>query len=207
MALPTSGTLTLQQIYAEFGAPAGTRLTQLVRGGAYVPNNATNAGVPTAPPITLRDFLGASNVPPVVINNHTITGYQTDEVNDSPPPPVIWTGASASYRLDPDGSAHGIWTTGAIAGDKNEISYAGEWAPGASGAEFDAFVTLVSGSLDAASDAITGVWVNLGTAREWEHDHFGPGSSTAVITVSIRPAGGGATLDTATITLTGARPS
>lgn len=62
MTLPASGQIDILQILAEFGAPVGTPLTSMVRGGAYVPNTAQNAGVPTAPPISCTDFYGASAV-------------------------------------------------------------------------------------------------------------------------------------------------
>lgn len=62
MTIPVSGPISLLQIYAEFGAPVGTPLTAMVRGGAYVANNAGNAGVPTAPPISMNNTRGASGV-------------------------------------------------------------------------------------------------------------------------------------------------
>lgn len=65
MPLPSSPPIDLLAVYTEFGAPVGTPLTALVRGGAYVPDTPTNAGVPTAPPIDLLDFLGASAVDPL----------------------------------------------------------------------------------------------------------------------------------------------
>jgi hypothetical protein len=65
MALPTSGNLSLSQVRTEFGAPSTAPLSAFVRGGAYVPNTAANAAVPTAPPIKLRDLLGASATPPL----------------------------------------------------------------------------------------------------------------------------------------------
>lgn len=204
MALPSSGTLTLQQVYAEFGAPDGTRLSQLVRGGAYVPNTPTNSGVPAAPPISLRDFLGAAAGSLVNINNYTITGFQYPEPNPVPPPPFIYDTAVATYQLKNDGTAHAIATDGTGVAATTDTPIAGEWAPGATGANYDVRVTLISGTLDGGGSA-TGVWLNLGTTRAWSHSHSSAGSSSGVIQVEIRPAGGGATLDTATITLTGSR--
>lgn len=37
-------------------------MTSLVRGGAYVANTGPNAGVPTAPPLSLSSFFGGSGV-------------------------------------------------------------------------------------------------------------------------------------------------
>lgn len=64
MALPSSGPISLLQIYAEYGAPIGTPLTAMVRGGAYVPNTAPNMGIPTSPPINLQHFYGGSGSSP-----------------------------------------------------------------------------------------------------------------------------------------------
>lgn len=60
MALPSSGSITLDQIRSEFGAPAGTALHDLVRGGAYVPVIANTIGIPSSPPISMQDFYGTS---------------------------------------------------------------------------------------------------------------------------------------------------
>lgn len=51
-------------IYTEFGAPLGTLLTAMVRGGAYVSNGSNfpgTVGIPSAPPISLLDFANKSN--------------------------------------------------------------------------------------------------------------------------------------------------
>lgn len=65
MALPSSHPITLGQVCTEFGAPTTARLGLFVRGGSYVPNTTTNAGVPTAEPITLGDLLGAAEYTPM----------------------------------------------------------------------------------------------------------------------------------------------
>lgn len=67
MALPTSGNLSLSQVRTEFGAPVTTPLSAFLRGGAWVPDTAANAGAPTALPISLRQLLGAS-----AIVNHSV---------------------------------------------------------------------------------------------------------------------------------------
>lgn len=65
MTLPASPPITLTQIQDEFGAPRGTGITAFVRGGAWVPNNAPNLSVPTAPPIGLLSLLGAQKYTPM----------------------------------------------------------------------------------------------------------------------------------------------
>lgn len=89
MTLPTSGNLSLADIIAEFGAPANTKLSQLVRGGAYVPDTPANAGVPTAVPISLRDFLGASAVS-IVVSSSPANVYVYN--NSSNPGGVLLSG-------------------------------------------------------------------------------------------------------------------
>ena len=61
MALQDDPPLALSEIETEFEAPVGTPLSQFLRGGPFVPESATNAGVPTALPIAMLDLLGAAN--------------------------------------------------------------------------------------------------------------------------------------------------
>jgi len=61
MALQTSGTITLNDIRAEFDITDSVTLSDLYRGGGIVPNTATNSDVPTSGTIKLSDFYGASN--------------------------------------------------------------------------------------------------------------------------------------------------
>lgn len=58
MAVPGSAPIGISDIVAEFGGPGG--LTDYVRGGPYVPNIPANNGVPTAAPLDVLDFLGAT---------------------------------------------------------------------------------------------------------------------------------------------------
>ena len=57
MALPSSGTITLQQIATEFGGDAPHSLSEYYRGGAYTTSN--NTSVPTSGAISLSNFYGA----------------------------------------------------------------------------------------------------------------------------------------------------
>lgn len=59
MALPSSGSLTLAQIQAEFGGSNPISLSEYYRGGAYVTSN--NTSVPTSGAISLSNFYGAVN--------------------------------------------------------------------------------------------------------------------------------------------------
>lgn len=62
MALPGSGTITIDDLRTEFGATGTRGLADFYRGGAFVPDTPTNAGVPTSGTISLDDFYGASAV-------------------------------------------------------------------------------------------------------------------------------------------------
>lgn len=53
MALPGSGTITLNDIKAEFGATGTRGLVEFYRGGAFVPSTSANASVPTSGAISL----------------------------------------------------------------------------------------------------------------------------------------------------------
>lgn len=57
MALPSSGTITLNDIKTEFGGSTPVQLSDYYRGGAYVTTNNTN--VPTSGAISLSNFYGA----------------------------------------------------------------------------------------------------------------------------------------------------
>lgn len=176
-----SSTPDMLELYAEFAAPLGTPLTSLVRGGAYVPDSPANAGVPTAPPIGLLQFIGAS-ASTVVITNRGIT----DSV-------ISPTDADAGFRLASSGQAQelrGLGTT----------NVSGQWLLSGSAGSYEVFCTVNSGSLSSGS---SGVWENLGTTREWHRTRLSNivGTDTCVITLQIRPAGGGAVLATAQITL------
>lgn len=56
MAIPGSGTITLAQIQAEFGGSGTIGLNEYYRGGSYVPNWTSNAGIPTSGLISLNQF-------------------------------------------------------------------------------------------------------------------------------------------------------
>lgn len=81
MTLPSSPPISMDQVLAEFGAPAGTPLHAFVRGGAYVPNITSNSSVPTAPPITLHQLCGASAYQSPVISGPTLVNFYGAQAN------------------------------------------------------------------------------------------------------------------------------
>ena len=61
MALPSSGTLSINDIVGEFGGSAPHSLSEYYRGGNFVPDSATNSDVPTSGQINISDFYGAAS--------------------------------------------------------------------------------------------------------------------------------------------------
>lgn len=92
MALPGSGTLTLEMIRAEFGGGYPIALSQYYRGGGLVPNTGTNAAVPTSGAISVSNFYGAANYTPMSLgksgdaygsNFTTVAGGNVSVTTDS----------------------------------------------------------------------------------------------------------------------------
>lgn len=199
MALPNSPPISINQICTEMQAPIGTPITSLVRGGAYTPNSSLNAAVPTAPPISVLDFLGASKLF-VSISDHSIVGYQQSEENPDPPPAVVWDNGSATFHILNTGQARGLGSNGDNGTGTNEF-YAGEWLVSGGASDFEVRATLVSGTLNSGT---LDTWLNCGTSRSWNKFYAGVGGQTCVLTIELRPVGG-AVMDSATITLLATR--
>ena len=71
MALPGSGTLSIQDIADEFGGIAPHSLSEYYRNGAYV--GSSNTGVPTSGTISLSDSYGASAAIVVTVTEGSVT--------------------------------------------------------------------------------------------------------------------------------------
>lgn len=67
MTLPLTLPISIKDLETEFSAPAGTPFSAFVRNGAYVPTNSDNLSIPTALPLKMTDFYGASATIPVVL--------------------------------------------------------------------------------------------------------------------------------------------
>ena len=115
MALPSSPPITLAQICAEFGAPAGTPLSAFVRGGAYVSNTTPNAGVPTALPISLLDLLGARLAPPLIASAGPATVYGSAEVGY----PIVTSSTCTATATGGEGPISYAW--GHVSGDASIV--------------------------------------------------------------------------------------
>ncbi len=101
--------------------------------------------------------------------------------------------ANATFTLQSDGRASGTGT----ATPSEAASYI--WLDSGVGSLYDVNATLSSGSTPTGS--AVGSWLSLGTTRSWTASQTVPGVETCVLSVAIRPAGGGATITTKSITL------
>lgn len=94
--------------------------------------------------------------------------------------------SGASYFLNSDGTADFQRTVG------TDGTYAGEWAPyvipAAVAAQYEAVVSLVSGTLSVGAAGT----FNLGTSRQWGITAGAGATKSCTISVTIRYAGGGA---------------
>lgn len=181
MALPASPPISMAQIYAEFGG-AGQPLTAFVRGGAYVPNTGTNAGVPTAPPIDLLDFLSASASQPVYLQNATRNANNANANATA----ELRFGASQVQSRANGGALNNLFT----------------WLISGARADYEVRWTVISG---LPSSGPTGTWTNLGSDVVWTLIRTAAGTISASGTVEIRPAGGGAVMASAVFTLNATR--
>lgn len=64
-SLQSTGPISLQDVYTEFGGTTPIQLSAYYRGGALVPDTPANSAIPTSGAIKLSDFYGASNNIPI----------------------------------------------------------------------------------------------------------------------------------------------
>lgn len=119
--------------------------------------------------------------------------------------PTLIAASYTHYRLDPLDAqatfamfADGRVTSTGSASPPEAASY--PWLTSGEGADYEVNATLSSGSTPSGS--AVGSWLALSTNRSWSIARTTPGMSTCTLSVAIRPAGGGSTITTKTITLT-----
>lgn len=185
MALPASPPISLSDICTEFAAPPTTPLGSFLRGGAYVADTPANAGVPAALPISIADLLGASSGGgggggSVNLADHALFSARGAGI------------ASVTYQFNAAGTVQ--WAEA----PSNSGTYAGEWLLSGSAASYEVRVT------GASSTVLTGIagsiWQNA--AANWSAvlSTGAPGTTLfEILSVDIRPAGGGATLASAAV--------
>lgn len=99
--------LSLASARAVFGAPPGTPLHDLRRGGPWVPNIAANNNVPTSGPIRLAQLVGATNYQAIVISGPT--SYNFGTILGATPPKTLVRNPGMSISGG-NGSAGATWT-------------------------------------------------------------------------------------------------
>ena len=80
MALPPSGTLSLNDITGEFGGPGSPSLGDYYAGGSYVPSgtSGTNGPVPTNGTISIANFYGTSAAISIELTAGSYASYDQD---------------------------------------------------------------------------------------------------------------------------------
>lgn len=176
-----SNPISQASIMAEFGGGYPFVLGNYRRGAGIVPVHSGTAGIPTGYPISFQDFLGKSAVG-VVLSN-TSQSQNTVAPNN------------AFARLE--------FTSSIVQGRVTNLSGAVNtkftWNIGGSAASYEIRAVYASGTSPAGSALNT--WHASNSNTGWHLQQSTNGSSSGTFTVEIRPAGGGATLATATFSL------
>lgn len=171
MALPTSGPLSLSDIQGEFGGSNPISLNEYYAGGGLVPSgtSGTNGPVPTSGTISISNFYGTSNVPPLSVSannvSETFFGFSpSGSVNSSAQSPgttpsggaspytYAWTHLSTSGGSTPSISSstaqNPFWTATVSDGDPSISTWR---------------VTVTDNAAQTASDDITVTltWTNI----------------------------------------------
>lgn len=164
------------------GAPVSLLGLRRAPNGA-TPNTGPNAGVPQNAPIGLLSLAGATGTTPPSVN---IVGGTLQSITISP------TDSTSGYQLNSSGAEQEITTFG--------TSTFNTWLLSGAASSYEVFATLNSGTLTSGT---TGAWLNLGSTRSWTvtRTNNAAGTNSASLTIQIRPAGGGAVLDSAGVNL------
>lgn len=159
MALPSSGNISLLDIKTEFGGDGA--LTSYYRGGAYVPNTATNAGVPTSGSIGLTHFYGASASAPFSASRtpSSLSGTRADSGPISRTITVTASGGTGSYTYNT------TWLSG---GTGLTIGSATTSTPSVSGTEtYPPEVTRTGTVRTVVSDGVDSVNLDTPVSYSW----------------------------------------
>lgn len=130
---------------------------------------------------------------PTATPTPTPTPTVTISITDQNPSAVTGTPstATAGYRLLNTGVAQTL-----VFSTYTDIS--GEWMSGGTASDYDVMATLNSGGTPSGDSVNT--WLNLGNSREW-FVSTNSGFLSSTMTIEIRPAGGGATIDSCFVTI------
>lgn len=175
VSTPPIGLLAARSV---FGLGAGGLLELLRAPGGIIPSIPANSAVPQAAPIGMLD-LGNATAQSVTLAAASASGAAASPQN-----------AQASLQINPDGFVKRT--------EQGSTTNAYQWLLTGSSANYDIMAVLASG--DTPSGTLN-TWLNCASAQTWGHNLNTNGARNTTLTMSIRPAGGGATLATNTWTL------
>ena len=181
MALQSSGAISIDDIVDEFGGTSPDGLDEYYRGGTYVPDTATNSGVPTSGAISLEDFYGAA----AASVEFDVSTYDATDIVDFL--------ADASILFDTDGT---ITVTGSSSSPTSGTWYSGGTP---TGSDWEIRATLSSGT--TPSGPTLGSWHALSSSRTWSHT-ASSGTNSCSLSVDIRDTATSTIQDTCTVNIT-----
>lgn len=182
MVMPASGAITMSALRTEFEGPTPCKLSDLYRGGNYVPNTAANSGIPTSGEISFSDFYNADGTPIIQLSDTLIAGSIPNGL------------AFAGYFVQSDGKVYKDTNTGGT-------SYFEDWCQpvGRAPSNYQLHCS-VNSTLYMTGNSFN-TWLALTSTRGWTLEPPQDGNLyIRTLTLQIRK-GTGAVIDTATITL------
>ena len=177
MALPSSGTISLSMIAAEFGGSAPHSLSEYYRGGAYVPNHAGTASIPTSGQIAFSHFYGAYAYIAPSVDMPNVYDYKQG----------TFGGLQGGITLNSNGSFAAI-------GGEGAGPNSGSWLTAGSASDVQVYASK-SGGAGASWSGVWDTWVDIGDM--WTLTRSNNGTSTGTINLTFRNKTTLATLDTA----------
>lgn len=183
MPLPSSGSISLSQIAAEFGGTAPHSLSEYYRGGGLVPDTPANALIPTSGAIKLSDFYGASAVSETVTLAASYTAVR------------VRVGATAQsyFTLESDGDIIRSLSNGTAQDEGDWIS-----PKSAAPSDYEVRATHTGGDSGGYGGAALDTWLPLSSNRTWTVTQATEGIREAQLTIEIRK-GSGSVLDSTVV--------
>lgn len=170
MTLQASGPISASEIQTELDGTNPISLSEYYSAAT---------GLPASGPISFSDFYGVSGL--TIDLPASVTAGGTDLTSPY--------NAEAGITMNADGSITRFSQFGTIG-----TSYWADPVTSGLGADYDVQFTLTSGS--APSGLTMNVWYNMASARTISMSRISIGSDFGEGNINIRPAGGGATIDT-----------
>jgi len=171
MALPSSGSISLNSLQTEYGGSNPISINEYYRGGSLVPNTTPNNSIPTTGTINLNNFYGGIAFYGIRNENLEVTRSSSTTTVD---PPV-----EVSWKIDV--------SSGVVSTQKDFSFSSYNWLRTESNSpnNYQIRATHISGSIPTGT---YGTWLSLGTARSWVLSKSNVGIAAATIQFEIRHA-------------------